>query len=883
MNCQRIERLLSKQLDRRLTRGEAQAVAEHLEDCPACRRLWEEFTSVRARLPKPGASLRVSDVDHRAIGQWLAEREATAQIRRPGFLALAPLTPALRAPLGAAIAASLVVLLAWWIHGRGGQPSAVRIAQNPPHGQTTTAPPPVRHLPLNPADGRIVRGESVLPSGTIRPLRLPRQPHRRSRSEGNEEHRALTPRPGRQTRVDGNLARVNADRMRAARQGVLLPANDWETLERQVRLTMPVRDDFVQVPFPRLASTSDRQIAAAVESYKREAAIVDSRLSREVGLHEKGIALSDLCDELRSDTGINVAAGQSVADEKVTIFCEKHSLRDVMRQLSRPFGYAWLRNGKPGEYRYELVQDLRSQLLEEELRNRDRKEALLALDREMERFRPYLGLSPDEALAKAKTASPAEKPLLEKLSGYGWGPIQMYFRLSPRDLAALRSGQGLSFAQEPRPDRPAEQVLPLELVRGVLQSGRDIRVRDDRSRGGRLIPGPITNEKFSDGLPMVAVPEVRVRVRLGIGHSELGQFTFDGGSAFVIENAGTSRGREWAVGMSPTVLNPENARANARWAGDPAMRARVAVRPRPSCRPSPVDSAVPAEAKEPRMTSADVLEALHRASGLPIVSDYYTRLVPASAVSVQNMPLIDALNRLADAMRLHWSKEGNWLQFRSVSYYDDRLKEVPNRLLTRWADSRRQHGSLTLEDLIEVSELTDVQLNSDTIAEGVRECFGLEEWDLVRSGNLLPHLRYLASLTPAQLQMTTSDAGLPFTRLSLQQQQQLIAHLGSHLHSLEELPGAVVRVEYNQPGGFRWAIPQAADPGRGFFGLSPVRERTREAALVAARRIDPKVDVAQIAPTQLELAVVYVVVDPKSGKAMELGTRSTAQGGRVNW
>ena len=47
--------------------------------------------------------------------------------------------------------------------------------------------------------------------------------------------------------------------------------------------------------------------------------------------------------------------------------------------------------------------------MEEDLRSRDRNEALLALDREMQAFRPYLGLSPDEALARSKTAPPAEK------------------------------------------------------------------------------------------------------------------------------------------------------------------------------------------------------------------------------------------------------------------------------------------------------------------------------------------------------------------------------------------------------------------------------------------------------------------------------------------
>src|SRR6202008_1057483 len=122
----------------------------------------------------------------------------------------------------------------------------------------------------------------------------------------------------------------------------------------------------------------------------------------------------------RSDTGIRLSAGPSVADEKVTVFCEKLPLRDVMRQLSRPFGYTWLRSKKEsGDYCYELVQDLKSQLLEEELRNRDRDAALLALDREVERYRPYLDLSPDEALARARSAPAADKPLLEKLAQYG--------------------------------------------------------------------------------------------------------------------------------------------------------------------------------------------------------------------------------------------------------------------------------------------------------------------------------------------------------------------------------------------------------------------------------------------------------------------------------
>src|SRR5439155_19786761 len=169
--------------------------------------------------------------------------------------------------------------------------------------------------------------------------------------------------------------------------------------------------------------------------------VVDGRLTQKLSCAFKAAALSDLCEQLRAESSVHVTAGPSVADEKVTVFCEKLPLRDVMRQLSRPFGYTWLRSGTPGQYRYELTQDLRSQLLEEELRNRDRNAALIALEREIDRYRPYLGLSPDEALARAKNAPPEEKKLLEQFADLGWGPIQMYFRLAPNDLAAIRAGQ----------------------------------------------------------------------------------------------------------------------------------------------------------------------------------------------------------------------------------------------------------------------------------------------------------------------------------------------------------------------------------------------------------------------------------------------------------
>jgi hypothetical protein len=673
-------------------------------------------------------------------------------------------------------------------------------------------------------------------------------------------------------------------------------ADGWDAVEARVRRRVQTRDDFVQVPFPRLvsASSSAGEIAEAVESYKREAAIVDVRLSREVTLQQKGVALADLCDHLRADSGIQLQAGSSVVDEKVTVLCDKVPLRDVMRQLSRPFGYAWIRSGKAGEYKYELVQDLRSQLLEEELRNRDRNAALLSLEREIERFRPYLALSPDEVVARVKTAPPAEKKLLEKLggggprSGLGWGPIQMYFRLSAQEKAALRAGEKLYFSEGPR---PGERPLPPDVARGVLQSWRF-------ERALKIPDGfRVTDADDPDGIPIPAVPGIRAAVSVWLGH---GQSTLEGLSGLYGPVGRGDMVGPYAIGMSPTVRQPQNATANARFARDPALRLRVSVQPQPSCRPAPAPDAPPGNTPEPKVTTADVLEVFHRAAGFPIVADYYTRLYKPEVVSVGNQPRFDALNRVCDAMRMRWNRDGDWLQFRSTSFYDDRLREVPNRLLARWAALRRQYGILQLDDLVEIAQLSDAQLSGVEMAEGARECYGLREWDLARNHMIVGNLRFLAQFTPEQRRQVASDTGLPFTRMTLAQQQGFLAAafpatqpgtgtpMAEGLQSLAELEGAVLRVDYWQPGwyewrppgptSFRWIAPlDLTNEGRHVL-LPRVRERTRESALQALRRVDPQIraallkaaarvdpriesvppaDEAQIVPTDLDLATIY--------------------------
>jgi Putative zinc-finger len=923
MNCRRIELLLSEHLEGLVSARDIRAMEDHLARCPACRRLHEELLAVRSGLRQLAQQLPrlETEIDHRAIDCWLVEREAANRGGRRWFYAAsamissAPLFGPRRRQavsrwqfaLGGAAALSLAALtFSWWGHYQGaGRPGAM-LAASPQPQQLI---PPVRRASR--PDEKHPGNEVALPPAA--PIdkrgnigRLPVPPP----VEGIQYRRQEKQPPASGVRPHG----VGGERMvvHRAPEAMVQPwrpfsTEEWEQVEARVRQVVRVRDDFVQIPFPQIAAISDRQIAEAVESYKREAAIVDPRLAHEVTLQFKATALSDLCDRLRAGTGIRLSAGPSVADEKVTLFCKQMPLREVMRQLSRPFGYTWTRSGKAGEYRYELVQDLRSQLLEEELRDRNRRAALLALDQEMQKLRPYLSLPPEEIVARAKTAPPVEKKLLEQLGGgeprtaLGWGPIQMYFRLSPQELAALRGGEELYFSEGPR---EGERPLPPDVARGILRAWRLERAIP-RSNGWMGNGYALTGRDDPNGIPVSRVPGLRASCTVALDQTELGQYGLKGCSGFFGPSGypRNSLAGPYVVGRRPDILQPENTRSDAPSTTDPALRARISLQPRPSCLPEPVSGGRADSPPEPRATSADVLEALHRATGLPLVADYYTRLYKPQAVSVRRRPIVEALNQLCDEMRMRWhwqAREGasgaGWLQFRSASYYDDKLKEVPNRLLTRWADVRRQRGFLPVDELVEIGQLTDAQLSSTEVADGAKECYGLAEWDLVRNESVLRNVRFLAGFTPEQRQEAMSPAGLPFIKMPRAQQQAYLARVFARevwgtegLQSMEDLNGAAVRFDYTQPGGYewqppgpywlRWVVPYAKGPNGKRVFYPRVRERTREAALAALRRVDPEIraalwqaavralpsleaappaEEAQIVPTELNLATIYM-------------------------
>ncbi|MCC2672583.1 MAG: hypothetical protein K0Q72_5055 [Armatimonadetes bacterium] len=410
---------------------------------------------------------------------------------------------------------------------------------------------------------------------------LPQLPRRASVPRGlqPEARRALrgTPAPHFPAVVEDDLAYLN--RSPGAASWSPVRPDELEAIKARIDRTVRAGDAFIEVPFPRLAANDRQLIAAAAVAYAREKATVDPRLAKQVRLSVRGISLSELCRSLSERTSIRLSADRSVADQKVTLFVTDQPLREIMAQLSRLFGFTWSRSRRPtaeaDEYQYELTQGLRAQLLEEELRNRELNEALLALDLELRRPLPEGPAVPPADLSRV---SLQERTRLERLAEQRrWaGANRLYQRLSPAQVAALRAGQTVEFSTEAE---QAELRIPDELRHSLLQAHGSFR---HYTADGEFVDD-------DTGMTLAEVPSAGVSVAFSLEQREPGRLSLRIEPGFTLVRHGVripigGRGSsEIALGASPAA-RPDNAARNRALRQDPQFRRRVSVEPKPHCR-----------------------------------------------------------------------------------------------------------------------------------------------------------------------------------------------------------------------------------------------------------------------------------------------------------
>src|SRR5439155_25684673 len=159
----------------------------------------------------------------------------------------------------ALLLAVLGLILVQMEQGRSsGQHTLSTVKTPPPERPTPRSVPP---LPLNDPGRRIVT-RTVVPPRTRGEERPPFPfPVNEGVSSGigGSRHRRAHPSPPSQSASVDDLVYVNRDPKEAVPQWVKLRPDEWGKIEARVRRDVQVRDDFVTIPFPRLASISNQQ------------------------------------------------------------------------------------------------------------------------------------------------------------------------------------------------------------------------------------------------------------------------------------------------------------------------------------------------------------------------------------------------------------------------------------------------------------------------------------------------------------------------------------------------------------------------------------------------------------------------------------------------
>jgi hypothetical protein len=815
-----------------------ETMARHLAACPRCREAWRRQQSVEDRLslfsrsvvPDPGAdsyeNLRL------ALQAHAGERSKP----HPGLRSVRPFAvAALLAGIGLALPLSSGFRKDGPRNGRAEGP-AVRWKRQPeaPNVEIRNAPrfagaassdrsrfdPPFRSAASLPANGS---ARTAPPS--FRPARPPVY------ASAGDAH----PTPRRD-----DLAYLNAPP----------PETLNSSAFREAERTLRRGDDFVTVPYPRLADAdaspaSLRLIDNAIRSYEQEKAITDERLFRKVDTEMKGGDLKELADLLTRKTGVRFYVSPDLADLKLSVFVKDLPARDLMRQIVRLFNLEWRRRGEEGRYTYELIQTLKQKLAEEELQRQDTDQMLLNVVDEMEPYLQYKDTPPDqikalaeEAETQASVAGSVEERqrlekrqlLLEKLTNPRYRDVlKLYSLLTPDQLVALRNGQDVLFTSK---GDGSESSLPKEMADRLL----DTYKKDDGF--GEMLkdadPGDVTL-RMGFTLQKEQPDHVSLAPRwdLDVKHGKSESRT-------VVTDTLTE-------GQPDRLRSPDNEQSHA------AYRSRPEFAPKTSLTP---DSSVPAEnAKNPNaqewierlkkeatgvtippdgkdwIDSADFFAALHRRTGRNVIADYYTRVYPKSRFSVSGKSLLDVLNDAADALQSDWQEDGGFLRFRRFNYYTERTLDVPNRLLRKWRDSRDQRGYLSLDDLSEVAALSDVVRGNDPLRQAVLLKYGLDEWTLASGAKQL--LSFYAKLPPAQKQALESDQGLPLSEVGPDALAEARKAIGGENMPEERIRAIRCFIQYKKPGSYAWIDSAAEKPSD--FPLRPVaEEKDREKALAAA-------------------------------------------------
>lgn len=553
-------------------------------------------------------------------------------------------------------------------------------------------------------------------------------------------------------------------------------------------------------------------------------------LQRPVTFAESKIPLGELLRRVAKETGVSLYADRATADEPAAVVVTDMPAARLLNEVASFFDYRWAHEATSGGSRYRLYQDLKQKQNEQALRDAARADEETRLRIVLSAY-AQVGQLPDAQYAEQRDAleqRPAGSPrpsveedriyrgLRECGSSARRALARLLGRLTKQDWDALWQGRRLRMYSKPE---AGERGLPPD----VGQSLAAFRPSTSWEAEQRLVRNP-ENPAAAAAIRQIyerqdrlwtASDGVRVVVRLH-RPSEMGRM-------FARERAATSL----TAAVVPLLndppdgasggLQPEQIRvwiwaANTqpKWGYDPPERlAALEQDPVFTSKQAFGVKTPPVEDRRGALTYGQIpalLPEIARTYGVSFLADSYwpTPVVPGSAFPTPAPPtaagggapapapvpgpplsLGALLTRLSghyegDINRItynyyRWDRNDRLVLLRDRTWFFDRPKEIPMRLVARWDRMFEEQGCLTLDEYATgIASLTDDQW--DSIAENGYSPVLPPGYNTIPSGEVDREvLRLFGMLTAAQRQRLERGAPIPWTEMNAAQRDLFLS------------------------------------------------------------------------------------------------------------
>lgn len=504
----------------------------------------------------------------------------------------------------------------------------------------------------------------------------------------------------------------------------------------------------------------------------------DPRLAQKVTLCEYRKPVRWLLERLGKSTGVALQAGYNandwqVRDRKLSIICKDTSLAEVLSSIAGVTRFKWKLSGKGAQTSYRLYMDrttllgaetqmLRRQALLREENARKRKEML-------DRLINIDNLPQDELLKMKQT-----EPYLYVLTTSGVaGSMGRMFRSMPALSDAIADGHYVRLDGAKLPGTTQKAVsdfltnvdrLARELGEGYADLGaaasqpEQIELNINKTLNNSDVPGvppvPLLADiqvkvgGLSSNSMLVSIPIVEPDSELG---NVMGQALIDAREGRI---SSRDLGRQINDGVKKAQATDLQQKGEplAEHADDPALAKKIKI--------------------EPEDTQlASIQTALADASGFAVVTDccdFKTDLSPWFRPSPDEDAICTIVDKLGTATHSNWDRRKGVIEFRDRHWFQKRSAQIPDAMLEKWQRAYQTTGTLEIDQLAEMSQLTQEQIDANIVRDDVLSQGGVDS-ALMHYDDILS---FYACLTPAQRSAVFSFDGLGLADLAKSQRQE---------------------------------------------------------------------------------------------------------------